>query len=524
MHKRIRHRLTIFAPLLVAVIGSTVAASSAWSVTGELSQHAVFRATATQPLDVALSPAVVVRLMPGAMVERIDEHHLRLIVGSVLVAADADAALWVGGMSLRGWHGSFFVTRGTDSVTVAAVSTPVVIAQNGAWHVVPVGMQWRGERLASFDEGRATWLQSRTLAPVPMIFLLDQLRAAKNLLSLLPPAASGSVGLSLPVLSSLQLPRAAYTSRLRSEQERLEDLAVALRHDAGQAMEMLDAPDLQTLLRSPRAQSSLPAILAAAISSGASPTGALLLLLQDPVFLLLADFHPALRSLALAVAAQRMLSSDQQQIVRFFLPVSDTLRDPLPYSAIIGWRALWDTDEQRASLDSAAPFFRSSLEHLSTLLLADRVERWSQAMIDVILPAHESLTSDGQDALRAIERMHAAPLILPPLTASSVDAATAVVYGDDPHLFAAVDVERHLMDVRDVLSQRGFMMLPRTVFTHHADGSVTVQGIVLAARDHDAELTFRIDPETLMVGLLQPDGTQYPNDMSLDDYVAWVKR
>lgn len=114
--------------------------------------------------------------------------------GTVLVFSPEWTTLQAGAFRLSGWNGGFQVTLQQGVVTVAALTTPVLISDGMHSTLIPAFMQWKGVSLKTPDDTLQSWYAPRAVQSLPTFFVEDVLRAL--------PASTPVAGIALPAFVS----------------------------------------------------------------------------------------------------------------------------------------------------------------------------------------------------------------------------------------------------------------------------------------------------------------------------------
>jgi hypothetical protein len=150
-----KHRWIIVAPLFALMFAFTVREAVTPALTADVLNHSAYH------------------LEDGS---QFNDATKTLAQGTVLVAGDDLVFLNVADMTLEGWNGGFLVTKNGESITIVALSTPVLIRQGENEMIVPAFMQWKSTKLTSLKDGLESWIASRDVKPLPEEFKRDQLQ------------------------------------------------------------------------------------------------------------------------------------------------------------------------------------------------------------------------------------------------------------------------------------------------------------------------------------------------------------
>lgn len=121
-------------------------------------------------------------VLPPPQQPAFQEHVLQ--EGSKLVQGEGIVGLRTGFFDVRGLSGAFTASVSGKNLSIAALTTPVIVREGEGTIVIPAGMQWRTEN-AHLPADWRTWHDD--LLPVPRHFLREQLASLKQ-----PPGSSAS--------------------------------------------------------------------------------------------------------------------------------------------------------------------------------------------------------------------------------------------------------------------------------------------------------------------------------------------
>lgn len=93
------------------------------------------------PVVTMMDPQTIAQLQSGSLEWEGDDA--RLVTGEILVSGSSDLSLYTDNWHLVGFDGAFFAVSQGGVITVAALSTPVVVSSEDLLQVVPVGWQWK---------------------------------------------------------------------------------------------------------------------------------------------------------------------------------------------------------------------------------------------------------------------------------------------------------------------------------------------------------------------------------------------
>ncbi len=266
-----------------------------------------------------------------------EDLSTRLYQGDALVAAQGLSTLDAAGLRLQGFHGAFYVSVSPTSVSVAALTTPVLLAKAQYRLIIPAGFQGRFDpsALPSDLDPLQSAGDMTALPGIPDDFMSAQLQALSRLT---PPETGIDFAESLPVVPTLlQFPAA----QARETAARLSSFLTAVDEaikadDQEQVTKLLEDPLAQTIPSSLAAQRRLPVLLA---DSLAHPGVTLTVLswTQDPDLWLLASSHPELQAAAWAATLPATVPDAYRTLRILAFPVCDLAAEPAPQFARGKW-------------------------------------------------------------------------------------------------------------------------------------------------------------------------------------------
>ena len=208
-----RHRLVALLPLFVVVITLSLHPGATTGLRGEiLSVGSGTIGPFPSEQSLSLASGVQMLLSPTAIVEGAGDS-VRVRQGEVLVAGTGLVRLAAGPYQLVGWHGGFSVIVSGEDVTIASLTTPVVVTGERGETAVPIRSQWHGRSpLAPFANDLEAWQAARALQDVPSSYLEAQFQRLTRMtpsVAMQEAPSVPSLSLHLPALDMLRLPAAA---------------------------------------------------------------------------------------------------------------------------------------------------------------------------------------------------------------------------------------------------------------------------------------------------------------------------
>ncbi|MDD4628393.1 MAG: hypothetical protein PHE68_03305 [Candidatus Peribacteraceae bacterium] len=527
-HPSIRHRHFVALPVfggvlaLFLLIGSGVHSSVKASLTGTSDTH-----------------GGVMTLSQGMQVIRGDEGQVEagdppvLVRGAALFAHPGIFEVKAGSFLLSGLAGAFHVVMNGDSVTVSAITTPVLIEQNGLKVMVPVGYQWRGAGdLPELQSGIYVWATARAIDPLPQHFLREQLLALNGLQESdtdLPPvvqdaaAEEESFGLLLP------------KARTREHALLRDRVLGVLRY----RLEKEDRTGAQVLLKDRRfirffdEADSIPALAVLATRHcGEAPDVCADLLSRLSVrtdLWLLSAYHPGLRS---AVWAQDVpaLSQEERLLLAFTLPSSDSLAASLSPVVLTWWAA------QASSLVSGSD---ARTDLVTELLLThfpvvkrfaeggypERAAEIVQGLGAIAEPMKSVLSADLLKGLTEAEAQVEHSVELSALDeVSSVSSAAAKSTSSSALQEKTKGVDHVDRVATSMLEGAGALFTTQTRIEPTDDRHARVDGILFGAADGDHTYTFDFNVVEEEISGIVRDGKEMPYALTYRKFLEWVRK
>jgi hypothetical protein len=98
--------------------------------------------------------------------------------GALLVSARGLGTIVAGDWTVSALDGAFFLTQSPQSLTVAALSAPVLVSDGDARVLIPVGSQWRAAALSPLTDGIAPWKSTQDMKVLPADFIRKEIAKA----------------------------------------------------------------------------------------------------------------------------------------------------------------------------------------------------------------------------------------------------------------------------------------------------------------------------------------------------------
>jgi hypothetical protein len=474
---------------------------------------------ATAPAETIALPGGVMQVDPGSKADLSDPSSPVLLRGSATVVTRGLQQMHVGANTIEGWNGAFrIIVQGTD-ITIAALTTPVLVKTDGGKMLVPAAMQWKMKgTLSSPGDAVGSWIATHTPQALPAIYMQQELSLLTNL-SAAVHSDIPSVDASTNVIGHfLQLPAARERTVAAERMSRLAALLSDLQKGSDASLQFAVASsDAAALFGSPEAKDIIPLLLTAADAIGKQD---LLLpyFLSDDDRLLLAEFHPAIRDHAWVTQSAVTPTSDDLLLGMELLPLSDATPDALSKIAAERWQAvsaafLATRSDAPDILTAIIPLIADQVKRDTTVGYPERADRYASAITDLAKPFLASLSNDTRSLLATFKDAAQANVVASEGAASSSSASSRVS-------LAIPDLESRTLET---LTQAGFMFTSHTGMHGHADGTVDVASVVLGTANGDQAFDFTYDPVVDEVSHIEQGGVVLPYALTLEQYVAWAK-
>ncbi|MBM3231282.1 hypothetical protein FJZ28_03050 [Candidatus Peregrinibacteria bacterium] len=402
------HRHFVAFPTFLAVLALTTVFSSGVqlpaALTGDGEQGVQVRFFSTGALG---------ELSEGAEAHE-DAATAILEKGSLLITHDGLLSVQAGNKTFYGLHGAFDVTRTQQDVTVAALTTPVLVSQGDMHMIVPVGMQWTATlegTLAPLSSGPDAWSASRSVTLLPAHFVTEKLRRLSRFpkaVSALPPAQDVAAG-QKPLLSEALLPEASAAVVREWKAKVIGAVRATIdRGDADGIRALLQDDALRDAFSGDEALPMLALLFGEAAGKNASVMMALFDTVSfDQKMWLLASFHPDFLSVAWLYERPELPREPKLVRLHLFVQALRTLND-VPGSALGKWEASW-TQVLSAMEDPAimVRFVASTVLDVLTPLeergYPERALDTAHALVSLLSP-YEEKVPDAAKALAAVRR------------------------------------------------------------------------------------------------------------------------
>lgn len=435
---------------------------------------------------------------------KIEEGSFALHEGDILVHSIGRAIVTFRDARMVGWNGGYHVTAQGEVLTVAAITTPVVLKKGTAVALVPLHMQLR----FTLDED----FTSIAPSPLPTHYLRDQLKRLQHMdvqesqVSVLP----GTSLFSTNTFSFLRLPAAKDRAEEAQEQNLLQELMTALvSGDELKARSLLARADLQEILLHEKSADTTARLLAQRKGKDEVLIAAFL---ANDEQLLLASAHPALWDVAWLFPLPLSISSSTAALRLLLPPKVDRQEVAISPLALDRWQK--DLEEFLATKGASQEFRAAALSALKEYIvwceeerLPDRASRYSRVLA--------AIGGNAEISIPAGTPIPAAEVPVETSPSSPVPAVSAI---------PSVLVSELTVMAQETLLRVGAMLSKATVFAHAAGDYVAVEGVIIASNRGDLRFDFELNPITGDVRAVRFDHRAYPLALPIDAFMAWARK
>ena len=512
-----RHRLFVALPIFLLAVVVTVGASQRASVTTTALPLGPVNTAGT----IQLTEQIQGILSQGSIVER-TAGVPRLTEGSLLLKGAGMTEIDAATLHLQSWSGGFSVAVQGQTVTVAALTTPVLVSGPDGIVLVPVRFQWRGQDT-----------KTATIRPLPPAFIGEQ----TGLLNSLPDNSAASP-LELPTVyfplptslaDLLSLPATRMREAANESQTLLASLTSSLMNG--------NKADLQRLLQqgaadglhlASSAQPVVPFLLHKAVEQGMT-AWFLPSFLTSTERWTLASIHPSLRDLAWTDPMTSTIPSDHLLPSLLALPQSDVLTEGASPLTIEAWgRAFSDYLSQQKNpletIQSFLPKMDATISHTNALGYPKRAQDYAEALLDVLHPLKDlpaSLQPYVADLTALSDRALPPASVLP---VPSANAASSVQSASSSSPLPLLTSEEIHARAEQALQGVSALFTIKTVIEPLTNtNTARITGIALPTPRGEELTEFTYNVATDHVIGLTKDGKTLPYEVTLKQFVEWVK-
>jgi len=461
-------------------------------------------------------------------------NHLVLAEGSALLASKGIVHVVVNDTSLSLINGAAHITQGTHGVTIAALTSPVVIFSGDQREIIPVGMQWELSEngIAPINDGFEAWMQARLPTLLPMSFIerkLGDLSIVRQPENILPEA--------VPYVSTDFVPEEQVllqVSESHVQQGKHEEILGVVRF----AVEAQDTDRLEELLSQPSVVEALATDRGAAVTlallstSDQSQTALRMLLLglqisKEDVWLL-SSFHPALRDIAW-VLPEPDVSTESHVSRIFLLPFSAF--SPETFSDFVFERFSVSLREMLGTVGDADAFGAHFVQaHLPLIQKLEdrgyplRAQFLSQILLDLI----KEMTSPSEDIEKAKEYLLQRDRInIAPLPPKKEPRPIEEVVAPEPESEPEVTLSTEEVEAKayQLLEDAGALFTINSAISAYDGNKARVMDVLFSTETEDRAVSFTLDVVLLNVSNIEINGnTDFLYTPSFDGFVQWIRK
>jgi len=464
-----------------------------------------------------------------------DEQVPLLENGNVLVNGEGIAQLRIGSdMDVIGIHGAFNISRYGDSISIASLTTPVLVRQGDNRLLVPVRQQWHASLSQPLPSGSGDVLSNLSALQAAeelstrffeqQIRLLSKVSVSKGV-DILPEPRQAAPRESL--FASLMLPGAA----ARSDHRHTNALLGALRAqveagDAAGVDALLSDEDSFALMETPHGRAVL-AMLAGRAGNAGVRAPILAMLSHDSDLWLLMSQHPKYHSYAWLFGSPP--SAVGTMLIGWFAyPVSALGFQNMISGTVNQWQQhviAWLEDKNEASTIVSALLAQSveSLQKLHGAGYPQRAAQFAAALSEIAIPFERMLTPRSERLLEMLQSWD--DVQLEPLPASVVeDVYEEKIASENVQQEVEVpfDADEVVQATEAALSDAGALITLETSISALSPTKARVESVVFSTATRDRVFDFTYDIETRTVAAIVEDDEGFLHALSLEHFVNWV--
>jgi len=403
-----------------------------------------------------------------------------------------------------GWNGGYHASAQGETLTVAALTTPVVLQRGMSITLVPLRKQIR---LALNAE------EIPVPTPLPAHYLYDQLQRLHGMeldvsqLSIIPVSRSSL----LNMFAFFQFPAARDRTALSREATLLQELAAAVATaDDARVRSLLAFADVQAVLQREDYAGAVAQLLA---ERGGRDEALLSAFLSDDERVLLGSAHPMLWDTAWLWPLPFSLSREAAALRLLLPPKVDRLETAMSPLALNRWQE--DLETFLGSEDGSEAFRGELIAELQAYVtwcqeerLPDRCARYQGVLAAV--------TVEGEDETLIS--------IAPPAPATEVSVEIPAVSDVSEHsMQSPLPIAELIALAQEVLLRAGAMVSKATTFAHTAGDEVAVEGVIIASKQGDLRFDFELNPVKGEVRAVRFEHRTYPLALPIEAFMAWAR-
>jgi len=468
---------------------------------------------------------------------QLEEEQNRLVLqkGSALLASKGVIQIDINGASVTAINGAFHLTRGTKSVVVAALTSPVAVQFGDLRMIVPIGMQWEiAEDIATLNDGFEQWMNSRLPKPLPVSFVerkMGDLSIVRVPDSILPDLAQL---LPFDIVPEEQLLLQVSQSHVLAG--RHEHVLGVVRSaveagDVDRFEELLNVPVVTEALETDRGKAVVAVLLSEATDH---ETVLRMLLLQQLIsneaVWLASSFHPAYRDLSWALFEPDVSVESHLSRV-FLLPFSalsaETFSDFVFERFAVSLRGMLSkVGDPDTFGDHIVQVHMPLIDHLEERGYPLRARNLTQILLDLIVDLENptDVVLQAEDILVRRSRIDLSPL---PPKREPEESLSEEPEDPTPDPEPAVTLSPQQVEARayTLLESVGALFTVNSSIAAYEGNTARVMDILFSTETEDRAVSFSLDVVTKTVSEIQINGnTDFPYTPSLDGFIIWVRK
>lgn len=444
------------------------------------------------------------------------DREVDLHAGSVLVTSDGLATVrFSSSGSLSGWNGGFFALRDERALTVAAITTPVVVRMGSGVLLLPVGMQW-SLPLASVPSSTGAdltaFLHGILPGPLPRSFVEEQ---RKKLAALHPASVDGAPAAPVTLAGVLSGTAVIVDPAEEEHAARVATLVRTVTDGADdEALALLQShPDV---VQGADGQRLLARLLAANLSIALR--SALLDAVTDADMQLLLAVHPVRRFEGLLFFDGA--SADRRALL-LSLPIVDTQSEPLPEFLLTRFAeelvpAVEQAQDRSAELTALLAAIERGVREQRSRQFVHRMAVYAHAAQALVERFEATATLEQRALLASITQLAKPPIpVLPKAEVYEAQSSSVAP-------LTAVQTQELQTAVRAMLVAKGALFTKRTELRAVSHDAVHVSGVAFATPNGDELFSFTVDPQTAVLSSIVRDGKESSFPVSLEKFLEWI--
>ncbi len=491
-----KHRHFVVLPLALAMLGA-----GATALYGGASTASVI---AEENATVCRGEYSVWR-SPGTSYVDCSKSEVAPPEGDYLVQSHGSVDIALPTLHVRAAQAAFTLSVHGRTVSVAALTGPVLLMDKNTTLLLPIGRQWRGELLANAQPMTEEWWTAHETSPLPLGFLREQLL----LLEGFPEPAGGSATTILEA-ASRYVPGALPVARQRGERSVIERLETQLAAK--------NAPAAEVLLQSLSGNAAVPHL--AKLLSHAHESAVQIPLVhwlsqRDAQLWLLLALDPAVSASAWTYGEPSLTKEELLSVLHTFPKTAFAENEHNPL-AVEGWgkrlQALLDAEPNPVPMvEQYAPRLTRTVRYLREQGYPERSRVLAQTAFGVFQPYFQQVNEAVEADLKELRSLQEAPahIAMP----ASVPTAVPVAQAEVQELTQTKQVE---VQARTVLKEVEFPDSSNVKITPLSKTTVRVR--------YGGSLEFTLDLTSNQVTDIVYKQTRTPYPLSLNAFTDWVKK